>query len=121
MEGGRRRLFVSKLTSAIVPIWESIPLKDKIEKMLQEVGKYESRDEEPKKKLEVKNALENYTYNMRNTAKDEKLGEKLTPVDKNIEDAIDEVIVWLYTNQLAEGDKFKDKMKELFPILKLLG
>ncbi|XP_023756116.1 heat shock 70 kDa protein 1 [Lactuca sativa] len=120
MEGGRQRLFVSKLTSGIVPIWGR-PSKDKIEKMLQEAGKYESRDEEPKKKLEVMNALENYTYNMRNTVKDEKLGEKLTPVDKKIEDVIDEVIVWLYTNQLAEGDEFKDKMKELFPILKLLG
>nr|KAJ0220035.1 hypothetical protein LSAT_V11C200055200 [Lactuca sativa] len=70
------------------------PSKDKIKNMVQEAGKYESGDEEHKKKLEVNNALENYTYNMRNTAKDEKLGEKLTPVDKKIEDAIDEVIVW---------------------------
>ncbi|CAH1428276.1 unnamed protein product [Lactuca virosa] len=89
--------------------------------MVQEAGKYESRDEEHKKKLEVKNALENYTYNIRNTTKDENLGEKLTPVDKKIEDAIDEAIVWLDTNHLAKGDEFKDKMKELFPILKLLG
>ncbi|CAH1415633.1 unnamed protein product [Lactuca virosa] len=88
--------------------------------MVQEAGKYESGDEEHKK-LEVNNALENYTYNMRSTTKDEKLGEKLTPIDKKIEDAIDEAIVWLDTNQLAEGDEFKDKMKELFPILKLLG
>ncbi|XP_023735688.2 heat shock 70 kDa protein 1-like [Lactuca sativa] len=128
MEGGRRRLFVSKLTSGTgqknnitITNDKGRPSKDKIEKMVQEAGKYESRDDEPKKKLEVKNALVNYTYNMRNTAKDEKLGENLTPVDKKIEDAIDEVIVWLYTNQLAEGDEFKDKMKELFPILKLLG
>ncbi|XP_023736153.1 heat shock 70 kDa protein 2-like [Lactuca sativa] len=74
--------------------------------MVQEAGKYKSRDEEPKKKLEVKNALVNYTYNMRNTAKDEKLGEKLTPVDKKIEDAIDEVIVWI------EGDREKERSKE---------
>ncbi|CAI9270596.1 unnamed protein product [Lactuca saligna] len=47
-------------------------------------------DKEHKKKLEVKNALEIYTYNMRNTVKYEKLGEKLTPVDKKIQDAIDE-------------------------------
>ncbi|CAH1436184.1 unnamed protein product [Lactuca virosa] len=30
---------------------------------------------------------------MRNTTKDEKLGEKLTPVDKKVDDAIDEAIV----------------------------
>ncbi|CAI9280205.1 unnamed protein product [Lactuca saligna] len=62
-----------------------------------------------------------YTYNIRNTMKDEKLGEKMTPTDKKIEDAIDEAIVWLDTNQLAEGDGIMYKMKELFPILKLLG
>jgi len=64
--------------------------------------------------VEAKNALENYAYNMRNTVKDEKIGEKLTPGDKKkIEDAIDEAIAWLDTNQLAEADEFEDKMKEL--------
>uniref|UniRef100_A0A7N2M7C5 Heat shock cognate 70 kDa protein n=1 Tax=Quercus lobata TaxID=97700 RepID=A0A7N2M7C5_QUELO len=46
--------------------------KDEIEKMVQEVKKYKFEDEELKKKVETKNALENYAYNMRNTMKDEK-------------------------------------------------
>nr|GEZ16073.1 heat shock cognate 70 kDa protein 2-like [Tanacetum cinerariifolium] len=88
--------------------------KEEIEKMVQEAEKYKSEDEEHKKKVEAKNALENYAYNMRNTVKDEKIGEKLTPGDKKkIEDAIDEAIAWLDANQLAEADEFEDKMKEL--------
>uniref|UniRef100_A0A2N9GZQ5 Uncharacterized protein n=1 Tax=Fagus sylvatica TaxID=28930 RepID=A0A2N9GZQ5_FAGSY len=88
--------------------------KDEIEKMVQEAEKYKSEDEEHKKKVETKNALENYAYNMRNTVKDEKIGAKLPPADKKkIEDAIEQAIQWLDSNQLAEADEFEDKMKEL--------
>ncbi|GJS26013.1 heat shock cognate 70 kDa protein 2-like protein, partial [Tanacetum coccineum] len=88
--------------------------KEEIEKMVQEAEKYKAEDEEHKKKVESKNALENYAYNMRNTIKDEKIGEKLSPEDKKkIEDAIDEAIAWLDSNQLAEADEFDDKVKEL--------
>ncbi|KAD3068249.1 hypothetical protein E3N88_36129 [Mikania micrantha] len=88
--------------------------KEEIEKMVQEAEKYKAEDEEHKKKVDAKNALENYAYNMRNTVKDEKIGEKLSPADKKkIEDAIDEAVSWLESNQLAEADEFEDKMKEL--------
>nr|QCQ29484.1 heat shock protein [Camellia fraterna] len=88
--------------------------KEEIEKMVQEAEKYKSEDEEHKKKVEAKNTLENYAYNMRNTVKDEKIGEKLPAADKKkIEDAIEQAIQWLDSNQLAEADEFEDKMKEL--------
>ncbi|XP_060185563.1 heat shock 70 kDa protein 4-like [Lycium barbarum] len=88
--------------------------KDDIEKMVQEAEKYKAEDEEHKKKVESKNALENYAYNMRNTIKDEKIASKLSPDDKKkIEDSIEQAIQWLDGNQLAEADEFEDKMKEL--------
>jgi L1 cell adhesion molecule like protein len=88
--------------------------KEDIEKMVQEAEKYKSEDEEHKKKVEAKNALENYAYNMRNTIRDEKIGEKLPAADKKkVEDSIEEAIQWLDGNQLGEADEFEDKMKEL--------
>ncbi|KAL1545925.1 Heat shock cognate 70 kDa protein 2 [Salvia divinorum] len=88
--------------------------KEEIEKMVQEAEKYKSEDEEHKKKVESKNALENYAYNMRNTVKDEKIASKLSAADKKkIEDAIESSIQWLDGNQLADSDEFEDKMKEL--------
>ncbi|ONM33229.1 Heat shock 70 kDa protein 3 [Zea mays] len=88
--------------------------KEEIEKMVQDAEKYKSEDEEHKKKVEAKNSLENYSYNMRNTIKDEKIASKLPADDKKkIEDAIDAAISWLDANQLAEADEFEDKMKEL--------
>ncbi|CDY16797.1 BnaA09g05850D [Brassica napus] len=65
--------------------------KDDIEKMVQEAEKYKSEDEEHKKKVEAKNALENYAYNMRNTIQDDKIA----------------------GDSLGEADEFEDKMKEL--------
>ncbi|KAL5574425.1 hypothetical protein UlMin_016124 [Ulmus minor] len=88
--------------------------KDEIERMVQEAEKYKAQDEEVKKKVEAKNSLENYAYNMRNTVKDEKFAGKLDPSDKQkIEKAIDETIEWIDGNQLAEVDEFEDKLKEL--------
>ncbi len=41
--------------------------KDEIERMVQEAEKYRADDDALKKKVDAKNGLENYAYNMRNT------------------------------------------------------
>ncbi|XP_043706333.1 heat shock cognate 70 kDa protein-like [Telopea speciosissima] len=88
--------------------------KEDIEKMVKEAERYKSEDEEVKKKVEAKNALENYAYNMKNTIKDEKIGGKLGASDKQkIEKAVNETIEWLDKNQLAEVDELEDKLKDL--------
>jgi len=84
--------------------------KDDIERMVQEAEKYKADDEELKKKIEAKNGLENYAYNMRNTIRDA----KLSGSDKEtLEKAVDEAISWLENNQMAEVEEFEHKLKEL--------
>ncbi|KAF8106114.1 hypothetical protein N665_0147s0068 [Sinapis alba] len=88
--------------------------KEEIEKMVQDAEKYKAEDEQVKKRVEAKNSLENYAYNMRNTVKDEKVAQKLDQEDKQkIEKAVDETIEWIEGNQLAEVDEFEYKLKEL--------
>ncbi|CAN0862568.1 Heat shock 70 kDa protein [Linum grandiflorum] len=88
--------------------------KEEIERLVQEAERYKAEDEEVKKKVEAKNSLENYAYNMRNTIKDEKFAGKLDPADKEkIEKAIEETVQWIDGNQLAEVEEFEDKLKEL--------
>ena len=41
--------------------------------MVQEAEKYKGEDEEHKKRIDAKNSLENYAFNMRNTIRDEKV------------------------------------------------
>ena len=88
--------------------------KDDIERMVQEAEKYKTEDEDHKKKIDAKNALENYAYNMRNSIRDTNVGGKLAPEDKKaVETAVDEAIAWLDANQLAEQDEFEDKLKSI--------
>ncbi|CAM6024986.1 unnamed protein product [Sphagnum balticum] len=88
--------------------------KDDIEKMVQDAEKYKAEDEEVKKKVDAKNGLENYAYNMKNTIRDEKIAGQLNPSDKQaIEQAVEGTIQWLDQNQLAEVEEFEHKQKEL--------
>lgn len=50
--------------------------KDEIEKLVRDAEKFKGEDELIKKKVEAKNALENYCYSVKNTLKDEKLKDK---------------------------------------------
>lgn len=44
--------------------------------------KYKAEDEAARNKVDAKNSLENYAYNMRNTIRDEKVASKLEADDK---------------------------------------
>eukprot|EP01018_Ginkgo_biloba_P037014 Gb_10327 [translate_table: standard] len=88
--------------------------KADIERMVHEAEKYKADDEDVKRKSEARNNLENYTYNMRNTIKDERLGKKLSPSEKQkMQKAIESAIEWLDKNQLADAEDSEDKLKEL--------
>merc|ERR1719160_1325448 len=56
--------------------------KEEIEKMVQDAEKYKDEDDKLRKKIDAKNALENYAYSMRNSLNDEKLKAHFTDEDK---------------------------------------
>ena len=57
--------------------------------------KYKAEDEAARTKVEAKNGLENYAYNMRNTIRDDKFASKLKPEDKEaIEKKVQATIDW---------------------------
>ena len=47
--------------------------KEEIERMVSDAEKYSAEDEEVRRKVEAKNALENYVYSLRNSLRDEKV------------------------------------------------
>ncbi|KAH6762671.1 heat shock protein 70 [Perilla frutescens var. hirtella] len=88
--------------------------KEEIERMVVEAEKYKVEDDEHKKKVGAKNALESYAYRMRNTIKDDKIAANIPAEDKmKIEAAFKVTIEWLELNKLAEANEFQDKMEEL--------
>ncbi|EFJ51719.1 heat-shock inducible Hsp70 [Volvox carteri f. nagariensis] len=88
--------------------------KEEIERMVQEAEKYKADDEQLKKKVEAKNSLENYAYNMRNTIREDKVASQLSASDKEtMEKALTGAMDWLERNQMAEVEEFEHQLKEL--------
>ena len=87
---------------------------DEIEKMVQEAEKFKAEDEANKARIEAKNSLENYTFTVRNSLRDESVGSKLGEADKKaIEAKIDEAVSWLDDHPNAEKEEYEQKQKEL--------
>jgi L1 cell adhesion molecule like protein len=88
--------------------------KDDIERMVSEAEKYKEEDEKQKDRIAAKNSLESYCFNMQSTVEDDNIKSKLDEGDrKKILDKCKEAISWLDTNQTADTDEFKDKLKEV--------
>lgn len=91
---------------------------DEIERLVQEAERYKAQDEANRARIEAKNALENYTFSLRNTINDEKLAGKISDSDKNkVLDAIQSTIKWLESHQSAEKEEFEEKQKALEAII----
>jgi len=99
---------------------------DEIERLVQEAERYKAQDESNRARIEAKNSLENYAFQMRNTMNDEKLSSKLSAADKTkINDAITNTTRWLDAHQSAEKEEYEEKQKALeaviLPILQNLS
>jgi len=88
--------------------------ESEIQRMVDEAEKYKAEDESNKMKIEAKNGLENYCFNLRNSMDDPNLKDKFEPADKEtVENAVKEALDWLDKNQLAEKEEFDAKQKEV--------
>ena len=89
--------------------------KEEIEKMISDSEKYAEEDKAIKEKIDAKNSLENYIYQMKNSIEDkDKLADKLEADDlSTIKDAVTDASDWLNANSDAEKDDFEEKLKEL--------
>jgi len=90
-----------------------------IEKMVADAEKYKAADDKQKERISAKNGLESYCFNIKSTAEDEKLSDKISESDRKIIlEKCNEIINWLDQNQTAEIDEFQDKQKEIEGICK---
>ncbi len=81
---------------------------EEIEKMIQEAEKYAEQDKIAQQKIEAKNSLESYTYNLKNQLNDESgLGGRLDEADKKtLLEAIEEKISWIDTHPDASKEEY---------------
>merc|ERR1711998_482338 len=89
--------------------------QEEIERMVEEAEEFAEEDRKIKERVDARNSLETYAYNMKNTISDsDKLADKLEDEDKTtIEDAVKETLDWLDDNQNAEKEEYEEKLKEI--------
>jgi len=88
--------------------------QEEIDRMVAEAEEFAEEDKMVKERIDARNSLETYCYNMKNTVSDsDKLADKLDEDDKaTIEEAIKEALEWMEENQEAEKDEYEEKLKE---------
>ncbi|KAF4348966.1 hypothetical protein F8388_010010 [Cannabis sativa] len=89
--------------------------QEDIERMVKEAEEFAEEDKMMKEKIDSRNKLETYVYNMKNTVNDnDKLGGKISSEDKEkIENTLKEALEWLDENQSAEKEEYDVKLKEV--------
>jgi L1 cell adhesion molecule like protein len=93
--------------------------KDEIDQMVEEAERYRAEDDANRERVEAKNGLENYAYNLKNSINDENLKGKISDDDRAmLGDRIDDVTSWLDNNQASEKEEFEEKKTELEAIAK---
>jgi len=87
--------------------------KEEIDKLVQEAERFKDEDEKIKTRIEKKNGLENYCFQMKNQLSDEKFKDKFTEDDKTvIETTTKEMLQWLEANPNEEAEAYEAKQKE---------
>ena len=89
---------------------------EEIERMVQEAEQYANEDKEAREKVEKRNGLEGYAYQLKNTVNDKEKGvaDKISEEDKEtIENAVKETLDWLEDNESATIEELESKKTEL--------
>jgi L1 cell adhesion molecule like protein len=91
---------------------------EQIEKMIADAEKFKEEDEKAQKKVQAKNNLENYVYNIRSTVlNEEKMKSALGDDYDTVNNTVNDTIKWLDDNKSATTEEYESKQKEVEDIL----
>jgi heat shock protein 5 len=86
--------------------------EDDINRMVKEAEQFAEEDRKVREKVEARNQLETYLYNLRNTLEDYE--SNLSPEDKKeLQDIVDENIDWMDENLGADTKDYNEKRHEV--------
>ena len=90
--------------------------EEDIERMVREAEEFAEEDKKVKERIDARNGLESFLYNIKNTLDDDEKGvsDKISSEEKKeIEDAVQEILDWMEENQEAEKEDYDEKQKEI--------
>jgi endoplasmic reticulum chaperone BiP len=90
--------------------------EEEIDRMIREAEEFADEDRKVKERIDARNGLESYLYNLKSTLDDDEKGlaNNLKPEDKKeLHDMIDEVLDWMDGTPEADMDEYNAKLKEV--------
>ena len=88
--------------------------EDDIERMVQEAEEFAEEDKRTKQRIDGRNALESYCYQLKNTLDDDEKPLDLSGDDRDtLDEAIASTLEWLDENQEADKEEYAARQKEL--------
>merc|ERR1712160_134020 len=90
--------------------------EEDIERMVREAEEFADEDKKVKERIDARNGLESFVYNLKNTLEDDEKGlaDKISPEDKKgLQDMIDETLDWMEENPEADKEDYDEKQKEV--------
>jgi heat shock protein 5 len=90
--------------------------EEEIERMVREAEEFAEEDKKVKERIDARNGLESYLYNLKNTLEDDEKGvaDSISAEDKKeMQDMIDEVLDWMDENPEADKEDYDEKQKEV--------
>jgi len=90
--------------------------EEEIERMVREAEEFAEEDKKVKDRIDARNGLESYLYNLKNTLEDDEKGlaDQLSAEDKKeMTDMIDETLDWMDENPEADKEDYDEKQKEV--------
>lgn len=90
--------------------------EEEIERMVREAEEFAEEDKKVKGRIDARNGLESYLYNLKNTLEDEEKGlaDNISAQDKKeLQDMVDETLDWMDSNPEADKEDYDEKQKEV--------
>nr|Q06248.1 RecName: Full=Heat shock 70 kDa protein IV; Short=HSP70 IV [Paracentrotus lividus]CAA43653.1 heat shock protein protein [Paracentrotus lividus] len=88
--------------------------KDDIDRMINDAERFKAEDDAQRERINAKNQLEGYAFNLKSAVDDAAAQSKLSPGDKEtVTKAVNDVLQWLDSNSLADKEEFTYKLEEL--------
>jgi len=90
--------------------------EDDIDRMVREAEEFAEEDKRVKDRIDARNGLESYLYNLKNTLEDDDKGiaDKLSESDRDeLDNTVNEALDWLDDNPEEEKEAYDEKQKEV--------
>jgi heat shock protein 5 len=90
--------------------------EEEIERMVREAEEFAEEDKKVKDRIDARNGLESYLYNLKNTLEDDEKGlaDNISAEDKKeLQDIIDETLDWMDENPESDKEDYDEKLKEV--------